>query len=80
MQVGNFKPGIEKKTKSAVTVPGYNFLPVSVETDFFGRKISSPFLLSASPASDGFEQVKAGYEAGWPGAILKTAFDNLASL
>ena len=71
------KPIIEKRNKSSFSIPGYDFIPVSLETDFFGRKISSPFLLSASPASDGFEQVKAGYEAGWPGAILKTAFDNL---
>lgn len=71
------KPRVEKPTMSTVTVPGYNFEPVPLEADFFGRKLSSPFLLSASPATDGFEQVKAGYEAGWPGAILKTAFDNL---
>ncbi len=75
--MGTKKPKIKKRTKSTVNVPGYNFTPVSLETDFFGIKISSPFLLSASPASDGFEQVKAGYEAGWPGAIIKTAFDNL---
>ncbi len=75
--MGGKKPRVEKPTKSVVTVPGYEFEPVSLETDFFGRKISCPFLLSASPATDGFEQVKAGYDAGWPGAILKTAFDNL---
>jgi len=75
--MGGKKPRVEKAVKSEVTVPGYQFEPVSLETDFFGRRISAPFLLSASPATDGFEQVKAGYEAGWPGAILKTAFDNL---
>ncbi|MEJ2744337.1 MAG: FAD-dependent oxidoreductase [bacterium] len=75
--MGGKRPRVEKPTKSTVTVPGYDFEPVSLETDFFGRKISSPFLLSASPATDGFEQVKAGYKAGWPGAIFKTAFDNL---
>ncbi|MCX6357845.1 MAG: FAD-dependent oxidoreductase, partial [Candidatus Aureabacteria bacterium] len=74
---GAKKPNIDKPTKSTVAVPGYNFEPVPLTTDFFGRTISSPFLLSASPASDGFDQVKAGYEAGWPGAIMKTAFDNL---
>lgn len=71
------KPKSDKPTKSTVMVPGYNFEPVSLETDFFGHTLSSPFLLSASPATDGFEQVKAAYEAGWPGAILKTAFNNL---
>jgi dihydropyrimidine dehydrogenase (NAD+) subunit PreA len=74
---GAKKPGVEKPTKSTVAVPGYNFEPVPLSADFFGRKLGSPFLLSASPATDGFEQVKAAYEAGWPGAILKTAFDNL---
>jgi NADPH-dependent glutamate synthase beta subunit-like oxidoreductase/dihydroorotate dehydrogenase/ferredoxin len=74
---GGRKPKIEKAMKSTVTVQGYNFEPVPLDTDFFGMRLSSPFLLSASPATDGFEQVKAGYEAGWPGAILKTAFDNL---
>ena len=74
---GGKKPRVAKPMKSKVAVPGYNLEPVSLETDFFGMKLSSPFLLSASPATDGFEQVKAGYEAGWPGAILKTAFDDL---
>ncbi len=74
---GGKKPKAGKPMKSAVAVEGYDFEPVPLETDFFGRKLSSPFLLSASPATDGFEQVRAGYEAGWPGAILKTAFDNL---
>jgi NADPH-dependent glutamate synthase beta subunit-like oxidoreductase/dihydroorotate dehydrogenase/Pyruvate/2-oxoacid:ferredoxin oxidoreductase delta subunit len=74
---GEKMPRIKKMTKSTVEVSGYNFVPVSIETDFFGRKLSSPFLLSASPASDGYEQVKAGYEVGWPGAIIKTSFDNL---
>ncbi|MDD5557175.1 MAG: FAD-dependent oxidoreductase [bacterium] len=67
----------EKETRSVVQVPGYNFEPVPLDADFFGRRLSAPFLLSASPATDGFEQVRAAYEAGWPGAILKTAFDDL---
>jgi len=75
--MGSPKPRIKKRVKSTVTVPGYNFEPVSLETDFFGRKLSAPFLLSASPATDGFDQVKAAYEAGWPGVIMKTAFDNI---
>ena len=74
---GKKPPRVEKATKSAVAVPGYDFEPVSLETDYFGRALSAPFLLSASPATDGFEQVKEAYEAGWPGAIFKTAFDNL---
>jgi dihydropyrimidine dehydrogenase (NAD+) subunit PreA len=63
--------------KSTVQIPGYDFIPVDLKTDFFGRQISSPFLLSAAPPTDGFEQMKNAYEAGWPGAIMKTSFDNV---
>jgi dihydropyrimidine dehydrogenase (NAD+) subunit PreA len=52
-------------------------VPVSLETDFFGRKINSPYLLSASPLTDGFEQMNKAYEHGWAGGIMKTAFDNV---
>jgi dihydropyrimidine dehydrogenase (NAD+) subunit PreA len=50
---------------------------VSLETEFFGRKINSPYLLSASPLTDGFEQMNKAYENGWAGGIMKTAFDNV---
>lgn len=63
--------------KSIVRIPGYDFLPVDLKTDFFGRQISSPFLLSAAPPTDGFDQMKKAYEAGWPGAIMKTSFDSV---
>jgi len=63
--------------KSTVQIPGYNFLPVDLTTDFFGHKISSPFLLSAAPPTDGLDQMKKAYEAGWAGAIMKTSFDNV---
>jgi NADPH-dependent glutamate synthase beta subunit-like oxidoreductase/dihydroorotate dehydrogenase/ferredoxin len=65
------------KVKSVVTLRGYVAAPVPLETDFFGRKISTPFLLSAAPPTDGFEQMKKAYEAGWSGGIMKTAFDNV---
>jgi dihydropyrimidine dehydrogenase (NAD+) subunit PreT len=71
------KPEIQKETKSYFAMPGYNHVPVSLETDFFGRKINSPYLLSASPLTDGFEQMNKAYEHGWAGGILKTAFDNV---
>jgi NADPH-dependent glutamate synthase beta subunit-like oxidoreductase/dihydroorotate dehydrogenase len=64
-------------TKSRITLPGRNLLPVSVEADFFGQKILSPFLLSAAPPSDGYNQMKKAYEAGWAGGVMKTAFDNI---
>ncbi len=71
------KPEIKKATKSYFAMPGYNPLPVSLETDFFGKKINSPYLLSASPLTDGFEQMNKAYEHGWAGGIMKTAFDNV---
>ena len=63
--------------KSTEVLPGYAMLPVSLETDFFGRKIPSPFILSAAPPSDGYEQMKRALDAGWAGGIMKTAFDGV---
>jgi dihydropyrimidine dehydrogenase (NAD+) subunit PreA len=71
------KPAVDKPTKSVYALPGYNPVPVSLEADFFGRQIRSPFLLSASPLTDGFEQLSKAYENGWAGGIMKTAFDNV---
>ncbi|MCD6311832.1 MAG: FAD-dependent oxidoreductase [Elusimicrobia bacterium] len=68
---------VKKDVKSVVEMPGYTALPVSLESDFFGRKIRSPFLLSAAPPSDGYEQMKKAYEAGWAGGVMKTAFDGV---
>ncbi|MGA2111203.1 MAG: FAD-dependent oxidoreductase [Anaerolineales bacterium] len=70
-------PVIPKATKSFFALPGFNPVPVSLETKFFGRRIRSPFLLSASPVTDGLRQVTLAYEAGWAGAVMKTAFDNV---
>ncbi len=71
------KPEIQRKTKSHWALPGYQPMPVPLEADFFGRKIRSPYLLSASPMTDGLEQVTRAYKEGWAGAIMKTAFDNV---
>ncbi|GAB4503371.1 MAG: hypothetical protein Fur0043_03630 [Anaerolineales bacterium] len=71
------KPEIKKATKSTYVLPGYNPVPVSLESEFFGRRIKSPFLVSASPSSDGLEQVTRAYQAGWAGVVMKTAFDNV---
>ncbi len=71
------KPEIEKSTKSYFAMPGYNPVPIPLETDFFGRKIHSPYLLSASPLTDGFDQMNKAYEHGWAGGIMKTSFDNV---
>jgi dihydropyrimidine dehydrogenase (NAD+) subunit PreA len=68
---------IEKSTKSVHALPGRRRTPVSLETDFFGRTIHSPYLLSASPLTDGLEQMTKAYKSGWAGGIMKTAFDNV---
>ena len=71
------KPEIKKPNKSYFALPGFNPVPVSLETEFFGRKIISPYLLSASPSSDGLDQMTTAYRAGWAGGVMKTAFDNV---
>lgn len=71
------QPVTAKATKSYYALPGYNPVPVSLATEFFGRKIRSPYLISASPVTDGLEQMEKAYRAGWAGAIMKTAFDNV---
>ncbi|MCX5795902.1 MAG: FAD-dependent oxidoreductase [Elusimicrobia bacterium] len=71
------KPAIDRKVKSHALLPGRNLMPVPLEADFFGRKIISPFLLSAAPPSDGYDQMRKAYEAGWPGGVMKTAFDGV---
>ncbi|MBI5510913.1 MAG: FAD-dependent oxidoreductase [Deltaproteobacteria bacterium] len=65
------------KRKSTVLIEGYRHLPVALDADFFGRKILSPFLLSAAPPTDGYAQMRRAFEAGWAGGIMKTAFDNV---
>jgi dihydropyrimidine dehydrogenase (NAD+) subunit PreA len=71
------KPAIASNIKSFAELRGYVAAPVPLACDFFGRPITTPFLLSAAPPSDGFEQMKKAYEAGWSGGIMKTAFDNI---
>ncbi|MFH1037736.1 MAG: FAD-dependent oxidoreductase [PVC group bacterium] len=68
------EPVIENPVKNTAVLPGYEPVPVSLVTDFFGRKIINPFLLSAAPPSDGVDQMQKAYEAGWAGGIMKTAF------
>jgi NADPH-dependent glutamate synthase beta subunit-like oxidoreductase/dihydroorotate dehydrogenase/ferredoxin len=70
-------PEVEDPVRSAYILQGYASRPVALTTDFFGRQISSPFLLSAAPPTDGLDQMKAAYQAGWPGGIMKTAFDGV---
>ncbi len=65
------------RIKSTAVLPGFRRLPVPLDADFFGRRILSPFLLSASPVTDGYDQMRKAYEAGWAGGVLKTAFDDV---
>lgn len=67
----------ESNLQNADELCGAIETPVSLETDFFGRKICSPFLLSAGPSTDGYENMKKAYQAGWAGGVVKTAFDNV---
>ncbi len=71
------KPAFASRVKSVVELGGYVARPVSLASDFFGRPLSTPFLLSAAPPSDGLEQMKKAYEAGWSGGVMKTVFDNV---
>lgn len=75
---GGRKVLIQKRTKARVPLPGYVATPVPLDAEFFGRRILSPFLLSAAPPTDGYEQMRKAYEAGWAGGVMKTAFDGLA--
>jgi dihydropyrimidine dehydrogenase (NAD+) subunit PreA len=74
---GQRPPRIKNRAKSHVLLKGLNLCPVPLETEFFGRKIRSPFLLSAAPHSDGYAQMRKAYEQGWSGGVMKTAFDNV---
>ena len=74
---GEKKPTIENPIKSYNILPGYKPVPVSLATKFFGRQIISPYLISASPSTDGLEQMNRAYQAGWAGGVMKTAFDNV---
>ncbi|MBI5546497.1 MAG: FAD-dependent oxidoreductase, partial [Deltaproteobacteria bacterium] len=67
----------DRPRKSFAIVRGYQKLPVSLETDFFGRKLINPLLLSAAPPSDGYAPMRKAMEAGWAGGIMKTAFDGV---
>ncbi|MBI4870009.1 MAG: FAD-dependent oxidoreductase [Candidatus Riflebacteria bacterium] len=71
------RPTFARAVKSTMVLPGFVAKPVSLETDFFGRRILSPYLLSAAPPSDGYDQMKLAYQAGWAGGIMKTAFDGV---
>jgi dihydropyrimidine dehydrogenase (NAD+) subunit PreT len=74
---GKPKPKFKNRAKSYAILSGVPLRPVPLDADFFGRKILSPFLLSAAPHTDGYHQMRAAYERGWSGGVMKTAFDNV---
>jgi len=74
---GELRPKFKNRAKSRVILAGVPLRPVPLEADFFGRQILSPFLLSAAPHSDGYEQMRKAYERGWSGGVMKTSFDNV---
>ncbi len=74
---GQKPPRFKNRAKSHAILNGLNLRPVPLETEFFGRKIRSPFLLSAAPHTDGYAQMRKAYERGWSGGVMKTSFDNV---
>lgn len=68
---------VPKTPKSRVILAGRTMRPVPLTASFFGRTIRSPLLLSAAPHTDGYEQMKRAYEAGWAGGVMKTAFNDV---
>ena len=74
---GEKLPKIKNRAKSHVALAGLNLRPVPLDAQFFGRKILSPFLLSAAPHTDGYDQMRKAYEHGWSGGVMKTTFDNV---
>eukprot|EP00768_Dysnectes_brevis_P006198 gnl/Dysnectes_brevis/478_a531_3237.p1 GENE.gnl/Dysnectes_brevis/478_a531_3237~~gnl/Dysnectes_brevis/478_a531_3237.p1 ORF type:complete len:796 (-),score=305.95 gnl/Dysnectes_brevis/478_a531_3237:79-2466(-) len=67
----------EEGSPKDLCIGGYNQHPVSLQTDFFGRVLPNPFILSASPLTDGLAECRLGLDAGWAGVVLKTCFDGL---
>jgi len=75
--LGKKPPRFRNRAKSCAVLAGLNLCPVPLEAEFFGRRIRSPFLLSAAPHTDGYAQMRKAYKAGWSGGVMKTAFDNV---
>jgi glutamate synthase (NADPH/NADH) small chain len=74
---GEARPAFKNRAKSRVLLNGAPLRPVPLDADFFGRRILSPFLLSAAPHTDGYAQMREAYKRGWSGGVMKTAFDNV---
>ncbi len=46
--------------------------PIDLSVDFCGVRLNNPFLLAAAPPTDDLDMLRAGFRAGWAGAVLKT--------
>lgn len=66
-----------RRASSTLLLAGALPVPIPLDAEFFGRPILSPFLLSAAPHTDGYEQMRAAYARGWAGGVMKTAFDGV---
>ena len=73
-EIPSFPRNEKGHVKSKIEIPGYDYEPVSLETNYFGYELEHPFLLSAAPPTDGYDQMCEAYEAGWAGGIMKTSF------
>jgi NADPH-dependent glutamate synthase beta subunit-like oxidoreductase/dihydroorotate dehydrogenase/Pyruvate/2-oxoacid:ferredoxin oxidoreductase delta subunit len=74
---GKARPKIKNHAKSYAILAGVPLRPVPLDAEFFGRRILSPFLLSAAPHTDGYDQMSKAYARGWAGGVMKTSFDNV---
>jgi dihydropyrimidine dehydrogenase (NAD+) subunit PreA len=74
---GGEAPIFDRPTKGRSVLAGRKLEPVPLDCELFGFPIRSPLLLSAAPSTDGYEQMRLAYEAGWPGGVMKTAFDGV---
>jgi dihydropyrimidine dehydrogenase (NAD+) subunit PreA len=44
-----------------------------IEVEFLGTLLENPFILASAPPTRDYEGIKKGFEAGWAGAITKSA-------
>lgn len=50
----------------------YKAPQVDLSIEYCGKKFVNPFILASAPPSDTYEMVRAAFQAGWAGAVLKT--------
>ncbi len=48
-------------------------MSATLKTNFAGIEMDSPFILASAPPTTNFDQIARAFEAGWGGAVLKTA-------